>query len=126
MKTFFTTHRFDDWHREIIVDQNNKIHVMVDGYPHEITPDWGEPLFPIKEYVLKERTYYIFGAEVTSLIKNQVSEEEIISFCKIKGDFAIFCFTEGETTSMQLLEQFSGWNDYTMIDKSLYDTLTEV
>lgn len=38
-KKICETGTFDDWHRAIVKDVNQKIHVMVDGYPHTIT-DW--------------------------------------------------------------------------------------
>ena len=50
-KVFCETGNYDDWHRPIVHDVNRKVFVLVDGYPHPIT-DWGEPLYPIKEFEL--------------------------------------------------------------------------
>jgi len=50
-KVFSETGTCDDWCRPIVLDVNQKTFVMVDGFPHPIT-DWGEPLYPIKDFEL--------------------------------------------------------------------------
>ncbi|SED11731.1 hypothetical protein SAMN04489761_4325 [Tenacibaculum sp. MAR_2009_124] len=72
------------------------------------------------------KTFYAFGLEISNLINENTSDEEVISFCKENGDYSVFCFEEGHTHSVSLLEAFNGWSEYVSITETLYNKLCEI
>jgi len=64
------------------------------------------------------KTYYLFGADAAIELNANGIESLIEEFEGIPFD--VFEFTEGETTSAELLECFVGWDGYAVITEEQY------
>jgi hypothetical protein len=73
----------------------------------------------------KKITYYLFGSEAVRIYLNEDADAIIEQY--ESGEFTerwkTFEFTEGETSSIDLMCAFDGFNDYAIITKSEYDKL---
>lgn len=71
-----------------------------------------------------EKTYYLFGEDAVNAYDNGIDEliEEVT-----QNDiaFATFEFIEGETQSADLMYEFNGWMDYSIMTEEDYNKLND-
>ena len=69
--------------------------------------------------------YYLFGSDACQKVLDETFDD-CIEHCEETGDFSIFKFTNGETTSRQLLEAYDGWGEWCIINAEEYNILANL
>lgn len=93
-----------------------------------------DAVLPVSEYIPeipakinKKKTYYLLGEAAVGLYENEGIEALIEASQNNSGTgFGLFCFIEGETSSIELMEYANGWYDYTCITEEEYQKLSKL
>ena len=70
-------------------------------------------------------THYLFGSDACQKVLDE-GVKACLEYFKETGDFSIFKFTNGETTSRQLLEAYDGWGEWCIINAEEYNILANL
>lgn len=92
-----------------------------------------DAVLPVSEYIPeipakinKKKTYYLLGEAAVGLYNDESIEALIEAIQDNRAEFGLFCFIEGETSSIVLMEYANGWHDYTCITEDEYQLLSDL
>lgn len=115
----------DDSNFQYYVQENNSDEVLsVDlGEENAVLPATNyQPVIQLK----KKKTYYLLGEGAVGLYNDEGIEALIEASQNNDAVFGLFCFIEGETSSIELMEYANGWYDYTCITEDEYQLLSDL
>ena len=116
LNILFTTGEEDFWGRLIYKNEKSVQFIEVDGVPHYITKDYGEPISPLKNYIILEDISNKIAIQTSDLFarKCSFSNQGInIGFVFCNGDF--YCKTKAKAKDLCLE------NGYTSLDDAYKD-----
>jgi len=64
-------------------------------------------------------TFFLFGERAVDLLMSEAKTPEYI-VNELEGDYAVFSYTEGYNEPSDLLAEYNGWNDFTVITPEQY------
>lgn len=69
------------------------------------------------------KTYFLFGTDATNIYKYDGINAVVEAYEANEITFNTFVFIDGEAPPQQLLMEYKGWQDYTVITEEEYNLL---
>lgn len=68
--------------------------------------------------------YFLFGSEACQELLNE-GEEAFLKWTEDNTDYDIYMFVWSKSSPIDLLNQFEGWGEYSVISRELYESLNK-